>query len=106
MKIFTVILLFVINAVSAQQHTVGFSEIDYRVRSIAPAPPAILAQTLTEGYLTDKEKLRSIFSWITEHIAYRVKKSYHGNTFTSVAIADDTSKWKTAGWCLTRQKPF
>ncbi len=96
MKIFTVILLLAIKTISAQQQTVEFSEIDYRVRSIEPAPPVILAQKLTEGYQTDKEKLRSIFSWITEHIAYRVKKSYRGNAFKTVTIADDTSKWKTA----------
>jgi Transglutaminase-like superfamily len=89
-------LLFFIKAVSAQQHPVSFNEIDYRVKSIAPAPPAMLAQTLTGGYNSEREKLRSIFSWITEHISYRVKKNYRNNVYTTAIPVMDTIKWKTA----------
>jgi Transglutaminase-like superfamily len=88
-------LLFLINAVLAQQ-PVSFNEIDYRVKSIAPAPPALLAQTLTERYVSEKEKLRAIFSWITEHIAYRVKKNYKSNAYTAIPAIADTFNWKTA----------
>jgi Transglutaminase-like superfamily len=95
-KLTGILLLFLITAVSAQQQPVSFSEIDYRVKSIAPAPPALLAQTLTEGYTNEKEKLRAIFSWITEHISYRVKKTYRSNAYAAAPVIIDTVQWKTA----------
>jgi transglutaminase/protease-like cytokinesis protein 3 len=33
--------------------------------------PALLAKNLTEPYTSDKEKVRSIFFWITDNISYR-----------------------------------
>lgn len=81
------------------QQQASFAEIDERVRSIAPAAPAALAYTLTKEYAADREKLRAIFSWITEHISYRVKKKY-GNGQAAAAVNylpfTDTAKWKSA----------
>ncbi len=83
----------------AQQKLVSFAEIDERVKSIAPAPPAVLAYALTKDYATDREKLRSIFSWIADHIAYRVKKNYTKNSNAAGAPRlqfTDTGQWKSA----------
>ena len=56
-----ILLLLFTHLALAQQRQVSFGEIDYRVRSIEPAPPAQLAHELTKDYTTDKEKLRAIF---------------------------------------------
>ncbi len=81
----------------AQQQQVSFYEIDHRVKSIEPASPAQLAFLLTAGYTSEKEKVRSIFSWITEHITYRVRKTgIKTNTVTTRALLPDTGGWKSA----------
>jgi transglutaminase/protease-like cytokinesis protein 3 len=98
-KAAVILLLLLAHNVFAQQRQVSFSEIDDRVKSIEPAAPAELAYTLTKDYITDREKLRSIFSWIAEHITYRVKKNYRNitvNNYTSRPEFTDTSKWKSA----------
>ncbi len=94
-----ILLLMFANIAIAQQRQVSFSEIDERVKSIEPAPAPQLAYTLTKDYSADKEKLRSIFSWIAEHISYRVKKRYKNATrnsnYTSQLIFTDTTQWKS-----------
>jgi Transglutaminase-like superfamily len=93
-----ILLLLYTHFAFAQQRQVSFSEIDDRVKSIDPAPPAQLAYALTKDYSTDKEKLRSIFSWIAEHIAYRVRNSnrnIQGSNRSSQLIFTDTVKWKS-----------
>ena len=83
--------------VCSQQQQVSFSEIDNRVKLIEPAPPAELAYALTKDYHTEREKLRSIFSWIAEHISYRVRKNkITVNNFSSRPLLTDTVKWKSA----------
>jgi len=92
-----IILMLTVSAAFAQQQPVSFVDIDSRVKLIAPAPPAQLAFTLTNGYTTEKEKLRSIFSWITEHIAYRVRKTgIKSNNLTGGTVIADTGQWKSA----------
>ncbi|GAC1424690.1 MAG: hypothetical protein NVSMB7_00780 [Chitinophagaceae bacterium] len=97
-KIAVILLLLFTHIAFAQQREVSFSEIDERVKSIEPAPPADLAYALTKGYSTEREKLRSIFSWITDHIAYRVKRKYGKIQVSSRAnrlVFTDTSKWQS-----------
>ena len=82
----------------AQPTQVSFVEIDQRVKSIESYKPAELAYFLTKDYSSDREKLRSIFSWITEHIAYRVRKNYGvtvNNNYSHPVVAD-TTQWKSA----------
>jgi hypothetical protein len=82
----------------AQQRPISFSEIDDRVKSIEPAPPAELAYTLTKDYATDREKLRSIFSWITDHIAYRVKRNYgniHVGNYANQLLLTGNTGWQS-----------
>ncbi|MFT3932299.1 MAG: transglutaminase domain-containing protein [Chitinophagaceae bacterium] len=81
MKLAAIILFFLFaQTISAQQKQTSFAEIDEWVKTIEPAPAAQLARTLTQNFTTDQQKLRSIFSWITEHIAYRVRKKYNAIT--------------------------
>ena len=89
-------MLLLAYAATAFSQQVSFSDIDERVKSIEPAPAAELAYTLTKDYTTDKEKVRSIFSWITDHIAYRVKKSYRPVQAASHGPSSytDTARWK------------
>ncbi len=99
MKKMAVIWLLLFARMSfAQQRQVSFSEIDDRVKSIDPAPPAVLAYALTRDYTSDKDKLRSIFSWITDHIAYRVKKN-HTNVADPNAhgrvVFPESNQWKS-----------
>ncbi len=96
-KMFVILNLLITSSAFAQQRQVSFSEIDDRAKSIEPAAPAALAYALTKDYTTDSEKLRSIFSWITEHISYRVKRNFqtkHALNNRSVN-AVDTLGWKS-----------
>lgn len=60
----------------AQTKTTPFSVIDKRVRLIHSNNPDTLAKLLTKNYISNAEKARSIFRWITENIAYDTK-GYH-----------------------------
>ncbi len=86
MKTLPVIFLFLFpHLLFPQQRNADFRYIDWKVMSIEATAPDTLAYLLTESYEKDIEKVRSIFRWITEHIAYRVKNPY-GNRETSVYI--------------------
>lgn len=51
------------------------------------ASPAMLAQLLTANDSTDKQKVTSVFNWVTDNIAYNVKAFQHNGPF------DITSYW-------------
>jgi hypothetical protein len=67
-----VFLIFVLHA-PAQSRAVSFSRIDWAIQSVDAGTPEALAQQLTQPYNTDLEKVRSVFRWITEHIAYTTR---------------------------------
>jgi Transglutaminase-like superfamily len=95
-KMVVIWLLLFYHIAFAQQRPVSFYEIDERVKSIDPAAPSELAYTLTKDYSTQKEKLRSIFSWITEHISYRVKghnRNMQTNNHNKNILSADTINW-------------
>jgi hypothetical protein len=71
--LFVLLLSFAATKIFAQGNSVGFSSIDWNVQAIKVAAPAILSKELTAPYSTDREKVRSIFKWITENIAYQAK---------------------------------
>ena len=99
MKWNAVILLQLCYSASFAQQQTSFSLIDERVKSVAVASPSVLAYALTKEYASDKDKVRAIFSWITENISYRVKKSYTNTklaAYTGRIIIDDTGAWKSA----------
>ena len=68
----SVLFLFFTHVLLAQGRVVNFNQIDWTVQSVDAATPETLARQLTAPYSTDLEKVRSIFRWITEHIAYAV----------------------------------
>jgi transglutaminase/protease-like cytokinesis protein 3 len=63
-------LLLFFHLCFSQKKVTNFAAIDWRVANIESTSPDTLAQLLTAPYATDKEKVRSIFRWITEHIEY------------------------------------
>jgi hypothetical protein len=69
---FIFFLLFACSSFS-QNRGVNFFYIDNKVHSIHSLFPDSLSHKLTYNYTTDLEKLRSIFRWITDNIAYKTK---------------------------------
>jgi hypothetical protein len=64
---------FLLTSLSAQ--TNEFTEVDHFAASVGYYPPDTLAKILTTPYNTDLKKVRSIFYWITKHIAYDIEKA-------------------------------
>ena len=71
--IISIIFLMITKLSFSQKQSLNFSYIDRKVQSIEVCAPDSLAQRLSSSYVTDVEKTRSIFRWITENIAYRTK---------------------------------
>lgn len=69
---FTIWLLFITGILFSQDRlsSLNFNDIDHKVQFIDSDDPAALSQQLTAFCHTDREKVRSIFSWITGHISY------------------------------------
>jgi transglutaminase/protease-like cytokinesis protein 3 len=77
MKLLLAILLLLIENLSfAQKASLDFSAIDYTVGLINASSPDTLAKKLTASYSSDLQKVRAIFRWITENIAYRTVNKY------------------------------
>src|SRR5688572_2514855 len=74
MKWLMVILVLGSVPVFSQKTKTDFSEIDRRVQFVDAATPFLLAQQLTAECTTDLQKVRSIFKWITDNIAYRTNE--------------------------------
>jgi hypothetical protein len=72
----------------AQKQSLNFFYIDRKVQSIEACAPDSLAGKLTSSYVTDAEKIRSIFRWITENIAYRTK-NYPGSRKGKYLIVEE-----------------
>lgn len=68
-----ILLLLVTNLSVAQTKRVSFAEIDWRAQFVEAPTMDSLSRALTQPYATDLEKVRSIFRWITGHIAYKVR---------------------------------
>jgi transglutaminase/protease-like cytokinesis protein 3 len=63
-------LFFITSYSFGQYKSSNFSLVDNRARNIAVTTPEQLAKNLTAPYITDLDKVRSIFIWITENIQY------------------------------------
>jgi hypothetical protein len=70
-----IVLVLLSGTAFSQTRPKEFSYIDNRVRSIQGTDPVLLSHKLTSGYTTEMEKVRSIFKWITDNIAYYKKPS-------------------------------
>ena len=75
MKWLSVIFVLASLPVFSQKNKTDFSEIDRRVQFVDAAAPFLLAQQLTAECTTDLQKVRAIFRWITDNIAYRTKET-------------------------------
>ena len=71
-KAFLFILIFLPLRFYSQVGQTNFYEIDTKVESIPVAKADTLAKQLASLGKTDREKVRAIFRWITEHIDYNV----------------------------------
>jgi hypothetical protein len=72
MKIFLIILFFLPLKFYSQVAQTNFYSIDNKVESIPISKTDTLAKQLASLGKTDREKVRAIFRWITEHIDYNV----------------------------------
>jgi Transglutaminase-like superfamily len=93
---FPIWLLLLTGPVFSQDRSAGFSYIDRKVQTISSNDPETLAKQLTTSYQADKEKVRAIFRWITEHIEYSKKPSVSKRKPKSPAVykleePDDTA---------------
>jgi hypothetical protein len=71
--LFCIVCILFAPAAQAQHGAVSYSRIDWAVQFVDAGTPEALAQKLTQPYQTDLEKVRAIFRWITEHIAYTTR---------------------------------
>jgi len=90
-----IFITFLANPLFAQRHY-SFSAIDWNVRSVDAPTPDSLASKLTAPYGTDLEKVRAIFSWITQHIAYNtgIYNRSRSTHYVSAPI-DTVTVWKS-----------
>jgi transglutaminase/protease-like cytokinesis protein 3 len=79
MKIFFSLLLLISSCCIGQTDSMDFTLVDSRIKDIRVSSPDTLAYNLTAPYTTETEKVRSIFKWITEYIAYDTKGYYNLN---------------------------
>src|SRR6187397_3041060 len=72
MKFFLIILFFLPLRFYSQVGQTNYCAIDNKVGSIPVAKTDSLARQLASLGKSDREKVRAIFRWITEHIDYNV----------------------------------
>lgn len=88
--ILTICLLLATGPAFSQFRTPDPAGIDQAGQLQDATDPATLAQLLTEPYSSEKEKVRSIFRWITDHISYyRVSPKVSSKRKTSVFYSDE-----------------
>jgi transglutaminase/protease-like cytokinesis protein 3 len=88
-SLFTFLFLLFMKLAFSQGQSLNFSYIDRKVQSVESSSPEQLAQKLTSSYTTDLEKLRSIFRWITENIAYRTGNYARNGKYKSRHVVEE-----------------
>jgi hypothetical protein len=93
------VIWFIISGlrVFSQKDRTDFSEIDRSVKFIEVAAPAVLAQQLTANCPSDLQKVRAIFRWITDNIAYRTRETTvrrRKSKFNNIEEPDDSTDLK------------
>ena len=86
--VISIFFLLITKLSFSQKQSLNFSYIDRKVQSIEACAPDSLAEKLSATYVTDVEKIRSIFRWITENIAYRTK-NYLGSRKGAKYLIDE-----------------
>jgi len=79
----TILLLFFANLVFPQTKSVSIASVDEVTSHVA------LANLLTANDTTDKQKVKSIFNWITNNIAYNVKSFQYNNNRNDYWLEED-----------------
>ncbi len=87
----TILLVLTVKLTFTQGWSANFAEIDWNVQSVEAIAPDSLALKLTAPYKTDLQKVRAIFRWIADNIAYRVKNKYKPVFDLDEPIVLDTS---------------
>jgi transglutaminase/protease-like cytokinesis protein 3 len=77
MKVLFRILLALFPVIAVAQYSTGKLH-TVRTEKFVLTPDS-LAKQLTADYKTDREKVTSIFRWITENISYNIRPSYRAN---------------------------
>lgn len=72
MKRWLIGLTMLFYTVIQAQQVASSSSIDWTVQNIEAPTPDSLAHLLIANYTTETEKVRAIYSWITNHIAYNM----------------------------------
>jgi hypothetical protein len=72
-SLFSIVLLLLSCSSFSQKKSGNYSHAGHKVPPFETISPDSLSYKLTSAYSTDIEKLRSIFHWITDNIAYRTK---------------------------------
>jgi hypothetical protein len=72
-SLFFFLFLFFANLSFSQRQNLNFGYIDRKAQSVPFCSPDTLSFKLTSPYVNDIEKVRSIFRWITENIAYKTR---------------------------------
>lgn len=93
------LVIFVLGSVPvfSQKNKIDFSEIDRSVQYVDAATPFLLSQQLTAACSTDLQKVRAIFRWITDNIAYRTYEPINRKKKSRIKEeedADDTTLLK------------
>lgn len=98
MKNYLSLLLILICVNTFSQKTASYGAIDWNTQFIDANSVDTLAYKLTSSYKTDVEKVRAIYSWITQHIAYNVNifNSRRPISIKYTSLREDTSEWKSA----------
>lgn len=95
MKWLSFLILFAFSFFKAKTQSVNEAAIDAYVRTVDAKTPAALSKKLTEPFKTEAEKVRAIFRWITENIAYNTivyqKPSRHLSGRPAFYEPDDSS---------------
>jgi transglutaminase-like putative cysteine protease len=85
---FLLFFLFLLKTSSSQQ-SFRFTAVDYYVSNVTAKSPDSLANKLTGHYLTEHEKVRAIFKWITNNITYNTS-NYRNRRASSESFLEDT----------------
>src|SRR4051812_13655289 len=91
-------LFLLLPLISAGQYSTGDLRTIARKKAEFVLTPDSLARQLTANYKTDREKVTSIFRWITENISYNVRPFYNSTHNRSAAYEtadDDTGTLKS-----------
>ena len=67
----TIWLLLITGIVCSQNPENNYNKADRKLRLDEITDPAILSRLLTISCISDREKVKTIFRWITDHISYR-----------------------------------